>query len=156
MNSGGRLQPRFAPRNPRRQKTDKRDAEHILVCWWRIVSPPSGSRRQRTNNCGNCCCIAVAWSGCARGDEPVGWDGQERRAIVPGGWSVKRRKAIEALPLPAVWRAAQGPAGSAGPAEERIAPLDKSGQPGCGQQRGACLLMTHPGVGSGGLTGLCV
>ena len=53
--------------NPRRQKTDKRDAEHILGCWWRIVSPSSGSRRQRTNNCGNSCCIAVAWSGCARG-----------------------------------------------------------------------------------------
>ena len=46
----------------RQQKTDKRDAAHILkLCWSRGGFRGSGCRRVKCATCGNCCCIGTSW-----------------------------------------------------------------------------------------------
>ena len=45
----------------RKQKTDSRDALHILACYSRTVFPASGYRRWRNGICGKCCGIGTSW-----------------------------------------------------------------------------------------------
>ena len=68
--------------------------------------------------------------------------------LVPGGWSLKRRKAIEALPLPGWYSERRKDLlGLLDRLEERIAPLNKAVSQAAANNAEACLLMTHPGVG---------
>jgi transposase len=135
--------------NPRRQKTDKRDAEHILGLLIQdrfpaIWQPPTENEqlrqlllhrsrlvRLRTR-------VTNQLDGMAKNE---GW-------VIPGGWSGKRRMAIEALPLPG-WYGERRKALLAllDRIEERIAPLNKAVGEAAANNAEACLLMTHPGVG---------
>jgi transposase len=45
----------------RKQKTDSRDALHILDLCSRTVFPGSGCRRRRSETCGRCCGIGTSW-----------------------------------------------------------------------------------------------
>jgi len=68
--------------------------------------------------------------------------------LLPGGWSGKRRKAIEALPLPGWYgERRKDLLGLLDRLEERIAPLNKALGQAAANNAEACLLMTHPGVG---------
>ena len=68
--------------------------------------------------------------------------------LVPGGWSGKRRKAIEALPLPGWYgERRKDLLELLDRIEERIAPLNKAVSQAAANNAEACLLMTHPGVG---------
>ena len=51
----------------RKQKTDKRDAAHVLKLLLEDRFPAFGFRIGRSVICASCCCIATSWWGCARG-----------------------------------------------------------------------------------------
>ncbi len=53
---------------PREQRTDKRDARHILRLLMEIRFPAIWA----TRNSGSYCCIAVGWCACGRGSE-ISW-----------------------------------------------------------------------------------
>ena len=135
--------------NPRRQKTDKRDAEHILgllvadrfPAIWQAPAENQQLRqlllhrsrlvRLRTR-------VTNQLDGMAKNE---GW-------VLAGGWSGKRRKAIEALPLPGWYgERRKDLLGLLDRLEERIAPLNKAVGQAAANNAEACLLMTHPGVG---------
>ena len=157
------MQPGFAPRTRAGRRPTSGMRSTFWVCWWRVVFPPSGSRQPRTNNCGNCCCIAAA---CHPSDEDLSLgtpalvrlhtrvtnqlEGMAKNEglLVPGGWSGKRRKGIEALSLPGWYgERRKDLLGLLDRLEERIAPLDKAVSQAAAENAEACLLMTHPGVG---------
>ncbi len=50
----------------RRQKTDQRDADHILTLLLESVFPDCGCRRRKSAMCGSCCCIVMLWCDCGR------------------------------------------------------------------------------------------
>jgi len=84
--------------NPRKQKTDKRDARHILSLLCKIVFRRSGCLRWRTMRCGSCCCIVAAWYGCARGSR-TSWMGWPRTKLAePAGVVTTAAEQIEGLP----------------------------------------------------------
>ena len=45
----------------RKQKTDTRDADHLLTCWWRSGFRGSGYRLRPSGTRGNCCATATSW-----------------------------------------------------------------------------------------------
>ena len=49
----------------RKQKTDARDAAHLLHCWWKNASRASGDRRWRSAICRSWWGIGRSWCGCA-------------------------------------------------------------------------------------------
>lgn len=74
--------------------------------------------------------------------------GKNEGLLVAGGWSGKRRKAIEALPLPGWYgERRKDLLALLDRLEERIAPLNKAVSQAAANNAEACLLMTHPGVG---------
>jgi len=140
---------RIRASNPRKQKTDKRDAEQILGLlvadrFPAIWQPPAENEhlrqlllhrsrlvRLRTR-------VTNQLDGMAKNE---GW-------LIAGGWSGKRRKAIEALPLPGWYgERRKDLLGLLDRLEERIAPLNKAVSHAAANNAEACLLMTHPGVG---------
>jgi len=135
--------------NPRRQKTDKRDAEHILGLlvadrFPAIWQPPAENEQLRQ--------LLLHRSRLVRLRTRVTdqLDGMAKNAgwVIPGGWSGQRRKAIEALPLPGWYgERRKDLLGLLDRLEERIAPLNKAVGQAAANNAEACLLMTHPGVG---------
>jgi transposase len=137
--------------NPRRQKTDKRDAEHILSLLAQerfpaIWQPPAENEQLRQLQ------LLMHRSRLVRLRTRVTnqLDGMAKNEglLVAGGGSVKRRLAIDALPLPG-WSAQRRAdlLTLVDRIEERIAPLNKAVGQVAASNAEACLLMTHPGVG---------
>lgn len=134
---------------PREQRTDKRDARHILrllvenrfpVVW----QPPAGNEEQRQLLLHRCRLVRLRTRLKNQLDsiaKSEGLTGSRR-------WSQKRRQQIEALPLMG-WYAERRAdlLGLLDEMELRIKPLDQAVQSAAEQDEQARLLMTHPGVG---------
>jgi transposase len=135
--------------NPRRQKTDKRDAEPILgllvgdrfpIIW----QPPAENEQLRQLLLHRSRLVRLR----TRVTNQLDGMAKNEGLLVPGGWSGKRRMAIEALPLPGWYgERRKDLLGLLDRLEERIAPLNKAVSQTAGNNAEACLLMTHPGVG---------
>ena len=135
--------------NPRRQKTDKRDAEHILGLlvehrFPAIWQPPAENEQLRQLLLHRSRLVRLRTRVTNQLDAMAKNEGQ----LVAGGWSGKRRRAIEALPLLG-WYGERRTDLLAllDRLEERIAPLNKAVSQAAANNAEACLLMTHPGVG---------
>jgi len=135
--------------NPRRQKTDKRDAEHILGLlvedrFPAIWQPPAENEQLRQLLLHRSRLVRLR----TRVTNQLEGMAKNEGLLLPGGWSNKRRKAIEALPLPGWYgERRRDLLGLLDRLEERIAPLDKAVSQAAASNAEACLLMTHPGVG---------
>jgi transposase len=135
--------------SPRRQKTDKRDARHILtmlvedrfpVVW----QPPVENDDLRQLLLHRCRMVRMR----ARVKNQLDSMAKNEGLLSSRVWSPKRRQEIEALPLPGWY--GQRRADLLGLLEElskRIKPLDEAVLTAAEDNPGARLLMTHPGVG---------
>ena len=135
--------------NPRRQKTDKRDAEHILGLlvadrFPAVWQPPAENEQLRQLLLHRSRLVRLR----TRVTNQLDGIAKNEGLILPGGWSGKRRKGIEALPLPGWYgERRKDLLGLLDRLEERIAPLNKAVSQAAANNAEACLLMTHPGVG---------
>ena len=135
--------------NPRKQKTDKRDAEHILGLlvadrFPAIWQPPAENEQLRQLLLHRSRLVRLR----TRVTNQLDGMAKNEGLLIPGGWSGKRRKAIEALPLPGWYSERRKDLlGLLDRLEERIAPLNKAVSQAAANNAEACLLMTHPGVG---------
>jgi transposase len=127
--------------NPRRQKTDKRDAEHILGLlvadrFPAIWQPPAENEQLRQLLLHRSRLVRLR----TRVTNQLDGMAKNEGLLVPGGWSGKRRKAIEALPLPGWYgERRKDLLGLLDRVEERIAPLDKAvGQAAANNAEAAC------------------
>src|SRR5271166_3816210 len=134
---------------PRRQKTDKRDARHILnmlvedrfpVVWQPSVE--NDDLRQLLMH--HCRMVRMRTRVKNQLDSMAKNEGIWSSRV----WSAKRRSKIEALPLPG-WYARRRAdlRGLLEGLEERIGPLDEAVREAAEDNQEARLLMTHPGVG---------
>ena len=134
---------------PREQRTDKRDARHILrllvenrfpVVW----QPPAANEEQRQLLLHRCRLVRMR----TRIKNQLDSIAKSEGLMGSRSWSAKRRKQIEALPL-AGWYAERRAdlLGLLDEMELRIKPLDQAVQTAAEQNGEARLLMTHPGVG---------
>jgi transposase len=135
--------------NPRRQKTDKRDAEHILHLLLEdrfpsVWQPPAENEHLRQLLLHRCRLVRLR----TRVINQLDGMAKNEGVCIPGSWSVKRRQVIEALSL-AGWYGERRKDLLAllDRIEERIAPLNKAVSQAAAGNAEACLLMTHPGVG---------
>jgi transposase len=135
--------------NPRRQKTDKRDADHILRLLMEdrfpaIWQPPADNEQLRQLLLHRSRLVRLR----TRVTNQLEAIAKNEGLILPGGWSGKRRQAIEALRLPGWYgERRKDLLALLDRLEERIAPLNKAVQQAANNNAEACLLMTHPGVG---------
>jgi transposase len=135
--------------NPRKQKTDKRDAEHILGLlvadrFPAIWQPPAENEQLRQLLLHRSRLVRLR----TRVTNQLDGMAKNEGLLVAGGWSGKRRMAIEALPLPGWYgERRKDLLGLLDRVEERIAPLNKAVSQAAANNAEACLLMTHPGVG---------
>jgi len=134
---------------PRRQKTDKRDARHILtllvedrfpVVW----QPPVANDEMRQLLLHRCRMVRLR----ARVKNQLDSMAKNEGLLSSRVWCPKRRQEIEALPLPGwyAWRRSDL-LGVLDELNERIKPLDKAVHEAAEGNTEARLLMTHPGVG---------
>jgi transposase len=134
---------------PRRQKTDKRDARHILtllvedrfpVVW----QPPVENDELRQLLLHRCRMVRMR----TRVKNQLDSMAKNEGLLSSRVWSAKRRSAIEALPLPDwyAWRRSDL-LGLLEELNKRIKPLDEAVCKAAEGNAEACLLMTHPGVG---------
>ena len=134
---------------PRKQKTDKRDARHILSMlvedrFPAVWQPPVENDHLRQLLLHRCRMVRMRTKVKNQLDSMAKNEGVLSSRV----WSPKRRQEIEALPLPG-WYAHRR-ADLLGLIEEldkRIKPLDEAVREAAKANREACLLMTHPGVG---------
>jgi transposase len=134
---------------PRRQKTDKRDARHILSMlvedrFPAVWQPPVENDHVRQLLLHRCRMVRMRTKVKNQLDSMAKNEGVLSSRV----WSPKRRSEIEALPLPG-WYAHRR-ADLLGLLEEldkRIKPLDEAVREAAEGNQEACLLMTHPGVG---------
>lgn len=134
---------------PREQRTDKRDARHILRLlvenrFPAVWQPPAANEEQRQLLLHRCRLVRMRTRIKNQLDsiaKSEGLTGSRR-------WSQQRRKQIEALPL-AGWYAERRAdlLRLLDEMELRIKPLDQAVQSAAEQNDEARLLMTHPGVG---------
>jgi transposase len=135
--------------NPRKQRTDKRDARHILkllvedrfpVVW----QPPAENQQLRQLLLHRLSLVRIRTRIQNRLDAVAKNEG----LLGNRHWSEQRRRQIEALLLPG-WEAERRRDLLAllDDLDGRIAPLDKAVIKAAGQHVDACRLMTHPGVG---------
>ena len=134
---------------PREQRTDKRDARHILKLlvenrFPAVWQPSAGNEAQRQLLMHRCRLVRMR----TRIKNQLDSIAKSEGLTGSRSWSSKRRQQIEALPLTG-WYAARradllllldG-------LEQRIQPLDRAVEAAAGQDAEARLLMTHPGVG---------
>jgi transposase len=134
---------------PRQQRTDKRDARHILQLlvenrFPAVWQPPAGNEAQRQLLMHRCRLVRMR----TRIKNQLDSIAKSEGLTGSRSWSGKRRGQIEALPLTG-WYAERradllllldG-------LEQRIKPLDKAVEAAARQDAAARLLMTHPGVG---------
>ena len=134
---------------PREQRTDKRDARHILRLLMEnrfpaVWQPSVANQEQRQLLLHRCRLVRMGTRIKNQLDSIAkneGLTGSQR-------WSAKRRQQIEALPLTGWY--AERRADLLGLLDElarRIEPLDEAVQAAAEQNAEARLLMTHPGVG---------
>lgn len=135
--------------NPRRQKTDKRDARHILHLlvedrFPAIWQPPAENEQLRQLLLHRCRLVRLR----ARLKNLLDCIAKNEGLVGSKGWSAKRRQQVEALPL-AGWygRQREDLLHLLDELEKRIEPLDESVAQAAEGNAEACLLMTHPGVG---------
>jgi transposase len=134
---------------PRRQKTDKRDARHILnmlvedrfpVVW----QPPVENDDLRQLLMHRCRLVRMR----TRVKNQLDSMAKNEGVLSSRVWSPKRRQEIEALPLPGWYGQRRSDLlGLLGELDERIKPLDKAVCEAAEENPEARLLMTHPGVG---------
>ena len=140
---------RIRASNPRRQKTDKRDAEHILGLlvedrFPAIWQPPAENEQLRQLLLHRSRLVRLR----ARVTNQLGGMAKNEGLCAAGGWSGKRRLAVEALPLPGWYgQRREDLLALLDRVEERIRPLTKAVGQAAALNAEACLLMTHPGVG---------
>ncbi len=134
---------------PREQRTDKRDARHILRLlvenrFPAVWQPPAANEEQRQLLLHRCRLVRIR----ARIKNPLDSIAKSEGLTGSRSWSSKRRQQIEALPL-AGWYAGRRAdlLGLLDGLEERIKPLDRAVANAAEQNGEARLLMTHPGVG---------
>lgn len=134
---------------PREQRTDKRDARHILRLlvenrFPSVWQPPAGNEEQRQLLMHRCRLVRIR----TRIKNQLDSIAKSEGLTGSRSWSSKRREQIEALPLTG-WYAQRradllllldG-------LEQRIKPLDAAVGAAASQDAEARLLMTHPGVG---------
>lgn len=134
---------------PREQRTDKRDARHILRLlvenrFPSVWQPSAGNEEQRQLLLHRCRLVRMR----TRIKNQLDSIAKSEGLTGSRSWSSKRRQQIEALPLTG-WYAERradllllldG-------LEQRIKPLDKAVEAAARQDAAARLLMTHPGVG---------
>lgn len=134
---------------PRQQRTDKRDARHILrllvedrfpLVW----QPPAGNEEQRQLLMHRCRLVRIR----TRLKNQLDSIAKSEGLTGSRSWSSQRRAQIEALPLQG-WYAERRAdlLRLLDELEQRIKPLDKAVEAAAGQDEQARLLMTHPGVG---------
>lgn len=135
--------------HPRRQKTDKRDARHILnmlvedrfpVVW----QPPVENDELRQLLLHRCRMVRMRTRVKNQLDSMAKNEGLLSKRV----WCAMRRQQIEALPLPG-WYALRRKDLLAllDELNKRIEPLDEAVLQAAEENMEACLLMTHPGVG---------
>jgi transposase len=135
--------------NPRRQKTDKRDARHILTLLLEdrfpaVWQPPLENEEQRQLLLHRSRLVEMRTRVKNQLDAMAKNEGWLSRRV----WSAGRREQIEALPLTG-WRA-QRRSDLVALLEDlnrRIGPLDEAVRKAAEADGEARLLMTHPGVG---------
>jgi transposase len=135
--------------SPRRQKTDKRDARHILTLlvedrFPQVWQPPVENEDQRQLLLHRCRMVRMR----ARIKNQLDAMVKNEGLLSPRVWSPRRRQEIEALPLRGWY--AQRRADLLSLLEEldkRIEPLDEAVLKAAEENLEARLLMTHPGVG---------
>ncbi len=134
---------------PREQRTDKRDARHILRLlvenrFPAVWQPSAGNEEQRQLLMHRCRLVRMR----TRIKNQLDSIAKSEGLTGSRSWSSKRRQQIEALPLTG-WYAQRradllllldG-------LEQRIQPLDRAVEAAARQDAEARLLMTHPGVG---------
>jgi transposase len=134
---------------PREQRTDKRDAKHILRLLMEnrfpaIWQPSAGNEEQRQLLSHRCRLVRMR----TRIKNQLDSIAKNEGLTSSRTWSAKRRQEIEALPLTG-WYAERRAdlLGLLDALETRIKPLDKAVLVAAEQNGEAQLLMTHPGVG---------
>ena len=134
---------------PRKQKTDKRDARHILT--WLVEDrfpvvwqPPAKNDHVRQLLLHRCRLVRMR----TRIKNQLDSIAKNEGLLSSRVWSPKRRSEIEALPLPG-WYAHRRAdlLGLLDELDKRIRPLDEAVHEAAEDNQEARLLMTHPGVG---------
>jgi len=135
--------------NPRRQKTDKRDARHILTLlvedrFPAVWQPPVDNEETRQLLLHRCRLVRMR----TRVKNQLDSMAKNEGLLSSRVWSPKRRSEIEALPLPG-WYAHRRTdlLELLDELDERIGPLDEAVRKAAEDSQEARLLMTHPGVG---------
>ena len=134
---------------PRRQKTDKRDARHILSMLvedrFPVVWQPSVENDHVRQLLLHRCRLVRMRTRIKNQSDSIA---KNEGLLSPRVWSPKRRSQIEALPLPG-WYAHRRAdlLGLLDELDERIRPLDEAVHDAAEDNQEARLLMTHPGVG---------
>ena len=134
---------------PRKQKTDKRDARHLLKLLLEdhfptIWQPPVENEAIRQLLLHRCRLVRLR----TRVINQLDGLAKNEGLLGQGGWSQKRRTQIEALHLQG-WYAERRRdlLGLVDALEMRIRPLNEAVRKAAAENPAACLLMTHPGVG---------
>ncbi len=134
---------------PRLQKTDKRDARHILNMlvedrFPAVWQPAVENEELRQLLLHRCRMVRMR----ARVKNQLDSMAKNEGLLSSRVWSPRRRQQIETLPLPG-WYALRRKdlLGLVEELDRRIGPLDKAVCEAAEGNREACLLMTHPGVG---------
>jgi transposase len=134
---------------PREQRTDKRDARHILKLLMEnrfpaIWQPAVENVELRQLLLHRCRLVRMR----ARIKNQLDSMAKNEGLLSSRVWSPRRRQQIETLPLPG-WYALRRKdlLGLLDEMDKRIEPLDKAVQAAAEQNAEAQLLMTHPGVG---------
>jgi len=134
---------------PREQRTDKRDARHILRLlvenrFPAVWQPPAGNEEQRQLLLHRCRLVRMR----TRIKNQLDSMAKSEGLTASRRWSSQRRQQIEALPLTG-WYAQRRAdlLRLLDELEQRIQPLDRAVEAAARQDAQARLLMTHPGVG---------
>ena len=140
---------RIRASNPRRQKTDKRDARHIFTLlvedrFPAVWQPPLENEQQRQLLLHRCRMVQMR----TRVKNQLDSIAKNEGWLSPRVWSAKRREQMEQLPL-AGWGAERRSDLLAllEDLDRRIGPLDEAVRATAEASSEARLLMTHPGVG---------
>jgi transposase len=135
--------------NPRKQKTDKRDARHILTLLVQdrfpaVWQPPLDNEEQRQLLAHRSRLVEMR----TRVKNQLDSMAKNEGCLSPRVWSAGRRELMEGLPLTG-WRAERRSdlVGLLEMLNQQIEPLDKAVRKAAEANREAQLLMTHPGVG---------
>lgn len=134
---------------PREQRTDKRDARHILRLvvenrFPAIWQPPAGNEEQRQLLMHRCRLVRIR----TRIKNQLDSIAKSEGLTGSRSWSSQRRGQIEGLALKGWYRERRADLlRLLDELEQRIKPLDKAVELAARQDEQARLLMTHPGVG---------